>query len=321
VLYCLVEKEPGDGAAGAATTRAATRATTRQSGGELLGPVWLDVRWGAPKLRIADEIRMLRQRHARYPIVYAGRVLLNRRGTATLSVFPRNGDLLAERTIEVKALRPALWVTFARPRTGSEQSAAAYVALDAAAPAAPNYSGYAGVPIVTTRPAAADAPLPADLVEDANGDPRLRLALEADEFIVRLERGRHSPFLAPDQMLARWWVNGEPRVQKDWPAARQYMQQQRRSGEEFATAFALPDFLGVLKPGDRVRLQLLWCPEGHEPIPSERAIEQLRQRMMRQAVPGWEWPVMTNRIEFELTAELLAKRDAPPPPPDKVDPP
>jgi hypothetical protein len=30
---------------------------------------------------------------------------------------------------------------------------------------------------------------------------------------------------------------------------------------------------------------------------------------------GWEWPVMTNRIEFALTGELLAKRDHPIPQP------
>ena len=75
---------------------------------------------------------------------------------------------------------------------------------------------------------------------------------------------------------------------------------------EMTIAFALPDFVGDLKPGDRLAVQLLYAPDGHEPLSSMRMHLAQMMRMQRR---DWPWPVMTNRLEFLLTAELLAKRE------------
>ena len=88
------------------------------------------------------------------------------------------------------------------------------------------------------------------------------------------------------------------------------MKRQQRVGNDVMLAFGLPDFLGELKVGDRVALQLLWSPDGQEPLRTGEMYDRMK-KMMRLHMIGWEWPVMTNRIEFTLTDELLAKRDNP----------
>ena len=312
VLYCLVER-PADETRRAASTRSST--TQSRPHGEQLGPVSYEATWDG-SLVLADVKSAGRVTIRPYPVLYAGRVLLQHRGRAIVRVYTDDGaTLLAEREIEVKAPRQDNWVNFARPRLRDEPAGAECVVMDDPWSAVPELgAGGSRASVSATQPA--DAALPAEVVDGAHADSRLQLALEQDRFVLRTAGERLMPPVTPDELLARWWVNGKlvpaPPPRRH---ATEFLKRPQRAANEVALAFGLPDHLGDLKPGDRISLQLLWCPDGHEPLRSDGDIVDMIKTAMRQHTIGWEWPVMTNRIDFALTPQLLAKRDNPIPQP------
>ena len=59
-------------------------------------------------------------------------------------------------------------------------------------------------------------------------------------------------------------------------------------------------------------LQVLYSPDGWDPVSVGDAMQMQLQRMMRlRPKDTLTWPTVSNRIEFVLTDELLAARDHP----------
>lgn len=111
-------------------------------------------------------------------------------------------------------------------------------------------------------------------------------------------------------MLARWWVNGEPVVASRGDGQFQVMLQRDPTYvQQLKAALALPDSLGSLKPGDRVGVQVLYCPDGYLPVAAKRGhgVNPLNALFGpdRLAVP-----IESNRVEFVVTEAMLAEREA-----------
>jgi hypothetical protein len=294
MLYCLVEHGAD------ATTQPATRGE-RGITGRLLGPVAFEATWREDPDRLKQLMNLLAWKTT-YPVLYAGGVKLDRKGAATLRVSSHTGDPVAMRELSVAEPRPPIWTDFARRRGGN-----GFVVRDDALPMMPSLSR-GGVAVSATQPAA-DAPLPGDLADTPAAASPLNLSLTDGAFVLRSER--KFPNDADYTLLARWWVNDKPVAPREPFPSRLLVQQamsQRMLGlvAELKIDFGLPDFLGELKADDRVALQLLLSPEGFEPATSRQQQQMLMQRMR---LVDWPWPVLSNRIDFELTADLLAKHD------------
>jgi len=82
---------------------------------------------------------------------------------------------------------------------------------------------------------------------------------------------------------------------------------QVRLTDTITVRFDLPDFLGDLRPGDRIGLQLLHSPDGFDPAPS--GVMQMQHQLMQAQTDHDEWPMLSNRIEFVMTAALLKEKD------------
>ena len=201
--------------------------------------------------------------------------------------------------------RPA-WGVFARSTSPTKSDG---VVADEFYTAVPKIDGT--FPILAGDPKAANrwaGPLPPLAAADAKDSP-LTLALSDGQFILTSTRPLWD-FNAPEQLLARWWVNGRP-VRRDAILSqpqRPMMQQGRQitTRDKAAIGFGLPDLLGPLKPGDEVAVQLLYCPSGLESPGPEMAL------MAQMSYPdALTLPTLTNRLTFKLTPNLLASKDHP----------
>jgi hypothetical protein len=301
VLYCLVEDE--------ATTRPTTAPAPEPAYPghlELLGPLRYGCDWGGCPKMLQDQMRMGRMKHLKPP-TYAGPVALERVGAMRLSVIAPGGSLLAERQFRVEHVRPRWWTQFARAQQRSRDEP---VVADAPFPAMPSF-GYAGATIGEGKT------LPGDVADDRAEKSPLRLSLDGNSFILRSDDGKPSLYGEQDEnALARWWVNGKPIAIPEDAIPRVLQRQQawqrmRGGSTELRIAFGLPDFLGKLNRGDRVGVQVLWCPNGHKPLLRMQTASHDGPLRMQHANARWNWPVLSNRIEFQLTDERLADRDHP----------
>jgi hypothetical protein len=104
--------------------------------------------------------------------------------------------------------------------------------------------------------------------------------------------------------LARWWVNGKPveaalrkEIVRYHDIARQFSSQQHDR-----IAFGLPETLGAIRAGDVVGLQVMYCPDGHKPLNHS---DEDRYSKRNGRVPAI--PLLSDKIEFKITEELLKK--------------
>jgi hypothetical protein len=134
------------------------------------------------------------------------------------------------------------------------------------------------------------AKLPPPLPDAASG---LDLTLDPNTFLLRVEPRRKTETLytrSGGDFLARWWVNGKPFLPQpgrpmprkagswtyNWVQAVEFRLQVDATG------------LGA-RPGDRVELQLLFCPSGWLPVENPQ-----------QGGGGNALPVLTNRVAFRI---------------------
>jgi hypothetical protein len=134
------------------------------------------------------------------------------------------------------------------------------------------------------------------------GTPPLALAIDGDQFTLIAEGRRMID--APDEvLLARWWVNGKA-ILPD-PSTRQKLMEDTRKMSEtdrFAVIFNYPETLAA-KEGDTLTLQVLYAPHGYE----RASDDSLKLAEVISQSPAM--PLLSNRLEFKLTKELLAARD------------
>jgi hypothetical protein len=190
-----------------------------------------------------------------------------------------------------------------------------FVVADVPMPAVMRINGYTsrGLPETTgardaaTKPSTRPSPLPFDVTGEPNPALALSLALDGGAFIVKSPKATFTN-RDPDKLLARWWVNGAAVSSQVMPAQRAMQQTgQVQPTDTITVRFGLPDFLGDLRSGDRIGLQLLHSPEGFDPAPS--GIMQMQQWLMQAQTEHDEWPMLSNRIEFEMTDALLNEKD------------
>ena len=72
----------------------------------------------------------------------------------------------------------------------------------------------------------------------------------------------------------------------------------------------LPENLGPLKAGDRVGVQVLYSPAFVKTLPKSRAVESLRLASRADRSVRATAPLLSNRIEFEVTERMAKNREA-----------
>jgi hypothetical protein len=305
VLYCVAEEME------AKVRTPATR--TKEPHGERIGPLIYDVDWGALRT-IHHREEFLNTARRVGPALSAATVRLNTTGKAILSVRDTEGNLIAQRAIVIAERPPVVWHEFARKRR-VDGKLSGVVANDPR-PAIIRITGHRSHSLseppeagdATTKSSTRPSPLPFDVGVEPDARARLSLAFDGGAFVVKSPRADFTD-RSHDRLLARWWVNGRPVAADKVPP--KYAQQhtgQERMTDTLRVGFGLPNFLGDVKVGDRIRLQVLYAPDGFEPAPMGQAVmmQQIAQVFAKDARP-----MLSNRIEFELTDALLAEKDHP----------
>lgn len=132
----------------------------------------------------------------------------------------------------------------------------------------------------------------------------LKLSISGDAFFAIGSKVRLVN--RPDEyLLARWWVNGKTIVPPA-PKTKAGAQAEKARTEtvtgtkEMKVALRLPAYLGGLKVGDKVSLQVMHCDGGYSRLGGE-AVAQLVH-----AWPAFA-PMLSNELTFTVTKEMLSK--------------
>lgn len=292
-----------------------------------LGPVQLEAKWG-DQLRMEQDAKMKVPANAgKEPYLYCGAVLLHRKGTCHIAIQTLEHKVLAETDIKVEQPRACYWYSFAQfSRQGDEQLIitrktpfAAYPCYDGTLPVMSlgetKLMSPERLPSITTNCLPGAIPLKEEWMgyytremRKEPADP-LQLMLKDNQFITEARSLKMLDW--PDtQLLARWWVNGKaivPPIAEVQEA--EDMARQLTIGKQMQVTFGLPDTLGELKVGDKVALQVLYVPDGYEALPKS-AIQQeaMKARRFRDNEDTIPVPMLSNRLEFTLTAAMLAGR-------------
>jgi hypothetical protein len=152
-----------------------------------------------------------------------------------------------------------------------------------------------------------DAALAARSADGAARPMDLKLSLAEDRLVIQSTGCQMLDW--PDRcVLARWWVNGAPIVPKQSPRSMSHAESRQISKtDESIILLTLPAWLGSLESGDKVGLQVLYSPDEHELVNDQPY--QMEQAIARIHGPGYApVPLLSNRIDFKVTAEMLAKR-------------
>jgi hypothetical protein len=136
-------------------------------------------------------------------------------------------------------------------------------------------------------------PLPKGLPQDI--DPKLQLKVSQDKLLLQLVTKEPIDRYRPDwRFLCRWWVNGKPFVPKAVDPIPE------KGGGAVLTPDEEEDLQIELKvtpkdlkakSGDKVELQLLYCPNGWLPVKNPQTTEK--------AGPAG-YPRLTNKVSFKL---------------------
>ena len=133
----------------------------------------------------------------------------------------------------------------------------------------------------------------------------LKLSLETGKLLIS-RGGQMLEEMPEDRLLARWWVNGKavaaPAFER--PDARAF------SGHvkvipELTVAFGYPSSLGKVKVGDKVALQVMYCPQGFLLSPELMLMHAIAERMNSA-----NFPMVSNKIEFVITPEMIDAHEA-----------
>ena len=131
----------------------------------------------------------------------------------------------------------------------------------------------------------------------------LKLSISAGAFAISSKVGLVN---RPDEyLLARWWVNGKA-VVPPAPKAKAGPREEKARTEtvtgtkEMKVALRLPAYLGRLKAGDKVAVQVMHCDGGYSRLGGE-AVAQLVN-----AWPAFA-PMLSNELTFTVTKEMLSK--------------
>jgi hypothetical protein len=252
------------------------------------------------------------------PMLFCDVICPHRKGDFTVEVLSPDGTLLASAGFKVAEVRPVYWHLFSitaktanrepQPADGPpRKKEAEFVAGGPTCAALPRYparrpmrepvrSALPGqlppveAPAAATEPGAIDKVGTLDLSLDKGGILRIRCGESMDDDVEL-------------HFLARWWLNGKPVAAPTGVGRPISRARAVRSVNELEVPFGLPDCMKEAKAGDEVGLQVLYCPLGWQ------MLGDLDQAAFRDS--SFSMPVLSNRIAFKLTAEMLAGAAAP----------
>ena len=251
------------------------------------------------------------------------------KGRYRLRVLGEKDGIVAERIYEVARDRRVYWRVFAGSRRRQERNKVRYRVDPWGPPAFPRFDGHTAVVDFTKRSmkAPGETPLPgrvpegdfwvrcnarvARLTKMREGErlERLRsmtLSLEKDVFVVRSDPKMQ--VFGDVHLLARWWVNGKPKPDKEGKVA----SMSHGNGlviyvNEHRVKFGLPDILGTLKAGDKVALQVMYSPGKYRiAVLAKGAALGAMRSVVKDGVA--RVPMVSNRIEFAVTQAMLEAR-------------
>ena len=265
--------------------------------------------------------------------IYCGVVPTAWKGKFRLEVVTQDGKLLAERLVTVDKPASHCWWTFARVAHRRREGEPMCVVVRRSVPAWPAFQEFRAIWPPEDREVkfVGDPPLPGRIpmgfdwlryyagrigraVREGEVPCGLALSLEKGVFVVKCEaKMRRDP---DHRLLARWWVNGKSVT---WTKPRDallddIMRARAVSyGKEMTVGFGLPARLGDLKVGDKVALQVLYTPGKHQWFhnPNEMVFGRALQKLAVMTAGSHEAvhvPMLSNRIEFEVTEAMLDQR-------------
>lgn len=245
-------------------------------------------------------------------------------GAYTIRVRSEEGKLLAVRRFDVPKPRPCLWQQFVCAREGPTKDDPLYVAGGPGFAAAPALIGTDGL----WGPNSHDTvrldwfpnglPLPATVpavwpwrgrLDWALSRPEeqlfpLKLRIEAGQFVVG---GGHTlPDWSDYQLLSRWWVNGKPVEPAQIDEIPAPGRRTTMHGGNLKIGFGWPASLRNVQVGDRLGLQVLFSPEMFHPILKDEEGPRLDCSLSLRGTP--RMPLLSNRLDFIVTPELMAAR-------------
>jgi hypothetical protein len=272
-----------------------------------LGPLWLSVQREGHSLD-ADE---------RYPLVSSGRpldetertngllfarpVMIDKPGRYTIAVRTNDGEVVGTATLRgtedpdrpFHPWAPLLLLADAEhERIGDEYkfrrtAPAVATNLDRGI-ALPHLMGDMGSPVDPRLDRVKK--LPALLPEIVGG---MKLSIDQRSLLIRVVPDERITTSRPDwHFLARWWVNGKPFLPRPiLPIPRKDGAMVMYSDEDVAVRLKVDAKKLGARAGDRVDLQLLYCPSGWLPVENPQEGEK-----------GGEhgFPVLTNRVSFRI---------------------
>jgi hypothetical protein len=114
----------------------------------------------------------------------------------------------------------------------------------------------------------------------------------------------------PDMhLLARWWINDRAVIPTRSDEVKQIsLGRLMTYSKRLPIAFRLPASLGELKPSDKVSLQVLYSPDMIRQLPESRFLESLEYLVASPDDKSATVPLLSNRLEVEVTEELLSQR-------------
>jgi len=298
LVYCRIEskgvpQEIGPDRAGVAARRGWPEVD--------LGPLTVTLWRRDDHEKVVDDLKRLTDaRQYVLPVTLVQVVALSQSGDITLGISTQDHEPVAETSFTVDRGTTSPWRAFAvldfekAEQTPGEPDA---LVSNDSTPVVPDGEATAALSVAaqaqpTTRPAVLQIP------------QLLELSLEGRVFVVKTRQGKMVDM--PDEtLLARWWMNGK--ALPAGPVAKEGIKKAdaRKISDvtEQRIAFGLPKELKSAKPGDRISLQVLYSASGYEPF----AIDQLHAMDAKAVFDSAEQLnlAMSNRIEFEITAELL----------------
>ena len=239
------------------------------------------------------------------------------KGWNHIEVLSQSGDVLAEKKVKQADPPRCYWQEFAVIGDGpSDAGRARCVARSDPTAALPIYRSRLPVnPSTELELRRLRVSLPGK-VEELRPKPGketlpeypLRLRLQDGAFHV--DSGETMVAWPDHCLLARWWKNGElAQAEKADRARNVNMLRQEVLSKSMKVGFGLPASLGEVSAGDRIGLQVLYCPEMYRQVPRESWQANERQMMVQRAdhFDVASVPLLSNRIDFTVTREMLEK--------------
>lgn len=295
-----------------------------------LGPVRFSVDdpGSPPKQRygsLASQVRMIAG-----DAVFCALIPIAWKGDYRIRVYANDGRVLEQRILRIDENHTSYWMPFVAeyditddPEEEHDIQSPAEVLDNEGTSSHPNIRGTCCIWRGASESADIDRePLPGrlpgpragplfGLPEEEGPASSSSLKLSVDGNILRIDAP--APVLRSSlarHLLARWWLNGQPVAAH---LARDESRRKYSRSSQFVASFQL----GLSVPGcvhastgDRVGLQIVYCPAGYSPLPSRRrAVDAISQSL--QAAPDlYPWqkvPLLSDRIEFTVTQDMLKR--------------